>query len=57
MIKKFIFYVCLLIFTIGIVGGMIVILKELSLEATITILMFLIAIILVKLRLKYYEKK
>lgn len=55
--KKFIFYVCLLIFTIGIVGGMIVILKEFSLEATITILMFLIAFILVKLRLKYYEKK
>ena len=55
--KKIIFYVCLLIFTIGIVGGVIVILKELSLEAAITILMFLIAIILVKLRLKYYEKK
>ena len=55
--KKIIFYICLSIFTIGIVGGMVVILRELNLEATTTILMFLIITVLIRWRIKYEEKR
>ena len=55
--KKIIFYICLSIFIIGIIGGMIVILGELSLEATMTILMFLIITIFIKWRMKHEKKR
>ena len=55
--KKIIFYICLSIFIIGIIGGMVVILRELNLEATITILMFLITTVFIKWRIKHEEKR
>ena len=55
--KKIIFCVCLSIFIIGIIGGMVVILRELNLEATTTILMFLIITVFVKWRMKYEKKR